>query len=389
VYSQFLNCLRTRKGVFVNRPEDLVFPADVYGLPKDTLSNIARGLSLKQTGNSMELTNRIVDYVKNNNSTEPYSWSLNRIFAGRIAVSWFKPSGPTDIDNLISELERKGHFEGVAPVDPDEAEIDRIHILGAAKANMAGEDIVLVRAQLKVREAKGTYGTQLATRPIVFLSTLLLNSERNYLEMRASSAASGRFADYISNMMGIPLDELRPHLIAPFAERIEEVADRLGGIVSGTVSKPDTFLENLIEDQVEAILDALDAVGVYLGSDPDDGYPEVELETVLRTTRERLTTELDFTGVPFSSIMLAGLQTIGMKAEDGDARKGALYKFARPGVQHHGGFIRFPTEESSDTKDWHSIRLGTTTNSVSFNSKTSESAIKKVRDVILHLDDAE
>lgn len=369
----------------MNRPEDLIFPHDTIRLPKSTLADLCREYGLETMSDTVGDYNQAIwRYINTTNDQSPLSRVLNRVFAGQIAVVWFKPDDPGVVGRAAQMLRsgRTNYFEHVINIPIQDMRDDRAYVVGAARVPLAGDTVDMVRLRTRSGMTRESDGIEVYWRPTVSTATMIFNVHEGYIELRSNSGTVPRVLDRVEPIIGIPGTVLRPQLIAPFAENLEKVADKLGGTAFRTDSRLDGFLSRITREQIEAVMGILDAVSAAI-RDPD----AVDLEEEIDEFRERLVGDVDLTSVPLSVLMLAGFQQIGVTADAGrDVREAAFYRLTRESMHHHGGYISFPvTEEDGSTKE-HTIRLGATTNSVAFSTKSTEAAIKRVRTVLFDLD---
>lgn len=370
----------------MNDLEDLVFPVDLAGVPKELLVRMAREIGMEPDGTVPQLASQLWTHVRQTRRTDLLSMVLDYVFAGKIGVSWYRPTSRDVVARVVDHLAGKqggtDYYNGVIELDLQDLEDGRAYIIGAARGFLGGENVHVVRLLTKVRETKEVEGLYVRRRSITAMATLVVNPSQGYVELRAGSTAVPRVVSRVAELLRVPDSELQPQLIAPFAELAEMVADRLQGHLVGTVSKPDTYIGNLTEEQLDALLEVLEAVSDAI-ADPEG----TDLTQVIIDARPRLLGVSDPSSVPLPALLLSGFQTIGLRTDrESDARVGPLYQLLRPALQHHGGFIRFPVEDPPGRIEWHTIRLGVTTNSVAFHTKASEAAVRKVRTVLFDLE---
>ncbi len=370
----------------MNRAEDLIYPRDLLGMPREVLDVIVRRLNLDENveGTVPGLATQIWRYVNETNDVSPLTSMLDRVFAGRIGLAWYRPRNIQIITGAERRLRegRTNFYDTRINWNAGDLNSGHAMVVGAAQTEMAGQEVTIVRLVAKLRDERVTDGLSFERKPVIILASLVLNPAHGCIEIRANSEAVPKLIERISVLLGIPETEMRPELIAPFAERAEEVADQLGGRLVSTRSRPDTIIQQMQPSQVEAVVEILGAVDQAI-SDPDS----IDLPSVIVSARERLSLGGAYADLPLSTLVLANFQSIGMTAEENrDAREGPLYQFARPGIHHHGGYIRFPVLLGNRT-DQHTIRLGATTNSVAFITKADEYAIARVRQVLFELEE--
>lgn len=374
--------LRGEGATVPNQPEDLIFPSDTIRLPKSTLSRLCREYQLEVHRDTASDYNRALwTYIHQTNDRGPLASVLEEVWAGQTAVVWYKPPERTVVEAAVARL-REGatdYFAQPIIVPVEQMADDQAYVIGACHAVLAGEQVTVVRLRARSGFSRSSDGINVTWEPTIGMATVILNTARGYIELRASSGLVPRLLARLETLFGIPETEMRPELIAPFARQTEQVADWLDGRAVRTNSRPDVILREITPEQRQAVLRILDAV-----SDAIAQPGEVSLDDVIAEVRESLVGPIDLTSVPLSVLMIAGFEQIGLTAEEGrDIREGPLYHALRERIEHYGGFVRFPVNEVDGNVRWHTIRLGYTTNSVAFSTKATEAAIKKVREVLL------
>lgn len=100
------------------------------------------------------------------------------------------------------------------------------------------------------------------------------------------------------------------------------------------------------------------------------------MQTNLQEARQSLGE--DFSAIPFTSLILNGMEKVGMGVKERDLRGTPLYDYLSSSIEHQGCFIQFPVNEDG-IKATHTIRIGLQSNSIYFMSQASETAIDFVR----------
>jgi len=163
--------------------------------------------------------------------------------------------------------------------------------------------------------------------------------------------------------------------MAPYGNNIERIADALDGEFIDTTAKPELLLEELTPEQSNAVLRILQAL---------DGYFEDDDITSLEQGLNEARTELgeDAQDIPFTALVLAGLEKVGFGVSDKDLRSSQLYNYFRGYMQHQGGDISFSCREKFIDKKY-TIQVGITTNSIFFKRRATENAVRYVRDRVI------
>ncbi len=85
----------------LNGLEDLILPSDLPHLLKDDLKNICLNLNIPADGGNAALAER--QTLK--------SWVTSRLFAGKTAIVWFRPSNVELLKNLPEALTNYSGFD--------------------------------------------------------------------------------------------------------------------------------------------------------------------------------------------------------------------------------------------------------------------------------------
>lgn len=361
-------------------PSDLIFPYDLVRLPRERIEEVCKEFRLPTEGSLTLLADEIYEKLikdKDKNVREAVFQLVGKtIFAGRRAVTWHRlPEKSKDVNLETAFYKKLGvkPFDHVIERDPES--------LGSAAEIIAAapyykDNRYILRFMVKSGINRISTGLRFVYQPVSTIVTAVIDLEQGFLEVRDDPRWTDKVLKVIADLLQDEVEEsiVTPWILEPFGGQIDKLADALNGIIIGTDSKPELILEDISEDQFNAVTSVLSAIDAYF-EDEDITKLEVSLSEC-RTALEA------FAGVPFFAVLLAGMKQLGLSMVLGDVRAQPLFNVLKPHLQQQGGFIRFPVIEDG-LEVLHTIRIGLATNSVSFRTYATEKAIEVVRNTVL------
>ncbi|MHB8124468.1 MAG: hypothetical protein ACYDEJ_02290 [Desulfitobacteriaceae bacterium] len=378
--------LRKLKGdVVVLQPVDLIFPEDVAKLPSSMIEEacLLADIPFNSSTSGDAIYNILNSQIPGDRDLKVRVYELikNKIFASRRGITWHRL--PQDVGALDIETAFRDHlgispFEALIPRDPNNLN-GTAKVMGACRY---GENRrYLIRLMVKVRVQKFYAGPRVENRVIGGTITAILDLDNGILEIRDDPKYSTRILRELSQVVtgvhtGSIISPRIAELLDPYGGNVEDFADNLDGRLISTDSKPELdFEEELTSEQITAVSNVLIAVNDFF----DTNDYEI-LQTKLDESKASLT---GFEDVPFLAILLAGMEKLGLRVRDvADVRTQPLLNALKPHLQYQGGFIKFPVNENG-VNEYHTIRIGLQTNSISFRTFATENAIEKVRRALL------
>ncbi|GEA17722.1 hypothetical protein [Moorella sp. E306M] len=365
------------------QPINLVFPEDLLKLPKSLLEEACVICGIPNDTPDVSLAEAVFDTLRNGEEevkNKVFEHIKDKIFASRRAITWHRlPEHARELDIVTAMRERLGinPFERIIERNPDNLGATA-QIVGACQYGEGRR--YLLRYLVKVRVQR-TFGLQFSTRTIGGLVSALLDLENCILEIRDDPKYVPRILREIAQLFDgtsrEAIDSFRiADLIEPFGGKIGDMADALGGNLISFESRPELFFEGeLTEEQISAISNVLIGINNY--------FENQDIECLINVLNESIDTLSVFEGVPFLAILLAGMEKLGLSVKElADVRSLPLLNALRPHLQYQGGFIRFPVNENG-VVEYHTIRVGLQTNSISFRTFATEQAIDLLRKKIL------
>ncbi|MFS8541609.1 MAG: hypothetical protein LOD89_05910 [Tissierellales bacterium] len=366
----------------------IIYLPDIAGLPKYVLEDVAITLDIPNH-NSLDLALEIYEKINKNIDVfdKVKEFIIPYIFAGRTSVSWYPIRIIDEKETILELITKKIRFNPLLEKNPVYAKIDdeenisvEPKIIGGIKLNEVGTSYLL-RLIYRSESRRKLNGLHVSNESITSLVTVIINEEDRFLEIRGNDRVSKKIQQYFGKLLEGEVEPFeRIDIIVPFGNSIESFADSLGGKLVETVSFTDTVFPDLTEEQAIAIGNILVAIDDYFLSGDLS-----KLEDVLRNSRQCFDKETeDYLSVPFTAIVLAGMNKLGMTAND-ELRDQPLYKAFQPYLQHQGGFLQFPFVENG-VKNYYTLKVGLTTNTIYFVTPATEKSIEFVRKKILKLD---
>lgn len=356
---------------------DIVFLNDISKLPKEILEDICTDLTIDTDGTSSDLANRVWAFVQSNrkkqNST--ISKAHNKLLAGRIGVSWFELEDKDSLKGLKAKIIKESSFNPFEKIQlPNINEITTEPVLFAA-AQGEKESQYFLRYAYRNGVRKHTDFTEVTLVPRSDVATIYVDEEIGLIEVRAGSKNAQKVASSLAQLVKQQITLEQKKILAPFGNKVGLIADRLKGEMIDTTSIPELIFENFEAEHTTAIIEILNALNSFF--DEDD---ESELISSLRGASAVFEDHL--LTVPFTALILNGMERVGMRTTDGDLRNQPLYVNLAPHLQNQGGFIKFNYPIGGVEKSF-TIRVGKTTNSVAFTTPATEEVINYVRDMII------
>ncbi|OPX85532.1 MAG: hypothetical protein A4E53_03526 [Pelotomaculum sp. PtaB.Bin104] len=354
---------------------NLVLLQDIISLPKEILQDMATDLNIPTNLSTRELAVSI--WQSNRGQYKTFNCVRNRILGGRTSVTWYQldeNQSLTGAKEVIIENCQFNPFEEIRIPDAEELTNTPILIGGAYGDS---EEEYYLRFMYKSGVTQSFHGTRLYVQPNSAVKTIYVNEDKNCIEVRTDARVANKFARGIAQLLRQQISVSAKDILAPFGNNIEGIADALNGeLIDATAIPEDFLLESLTEEQAEALMNILSALDEYFQEGDID-----QLSRNLQLSRE--TFGNDLVSVPFTALILSGLNKIAMGGSRKDLRLSSpLYNTFRPHVQNQGGFIRFSIQEDGVINPY-TIKVGLNTKSVYFLTQASEAAIKYVRGKLL------
>jgi len=356
---------------------DIVFLNDIIRLPKDTLQDICTDLTLDTDGTASDLANRLWEFIqknrtKNNGALEKCE---NKLLAGKTSVTWFQLEDKSSLKGMRDQIVKENKFDPFKDIHlPTTMELTTDPVLFAA-AQGKNESQYYLRYAYRNGVRKHTDFTEVTLVPRSEVTTVYIDEEKGIIEVRTDAKNATKVASSFARLVKQQITLEQKEILAPFGNKVGDMADCLEGEMIDTTSTPELLLTAFNADHTQAMIDILNALNTFF----DEDEPEELIEKLRQASdlfEEHLLT------VPFTALILCGMERVGMRTQEGDLRKQPLYDYLSPHLQNQGGFIKFNHPIDGVEKSF-TIRVGVTTNSVYFTTPSTEEVINYVRERII------
>lgn len=350
---------------------------DIVRLPKETLQEICTDLNLPTSGSVTELAENIwttisTDIEGQNRALEAHR---NRVLSGKTSATWYHLATGGTLEGAKQQIIQTCGFNPFETVNiPPAEELTSTPVLISAAPGTTEDDYYL-RFMYKAGVSRHFHGARMELRPNSGVRTVYVNETTGCIEIRTDAKGSGKFATSLARLIQQEIFISQTDIMAPFGNNIERMADAIGGELIDATAKPELLLEDFTQVQASAVVRILSALDAFFEEDDIDA-----LQENLQAAKVHFGDEL--LAIPFTALILNGLEKIGMGVSGRDLRGLPLYDFLKPHLQHQGGFIQFQLPEDGVVQTY-TIRVGLRTNSVYFMTPATENAINHVRERII------
>jgi len=357
--------------------QNIVLKSDIDRLPREIIRDIAVSLGVAAERSFGEIVDNIWeklldDHDLRHSVLEPVK---HKILCGKTSVTWYTFSEETSLEGVRELIIRNSSFnpfqEIRVPV-PDSLTSTPV-LIGAAQGETEHE--YYLRFMRKCGVVRYYHGYQSQSLPTTEAKTIYVNEAQGCIEIRTDARTSDKYARFLGQLINQERFIFTKDILAPFGNNIESIADQLDGELIDVIARPELLVEDFSEEQAVGVINILTAMNDFFVNNDFD-----ILRRKLQEAREQF--EDSFLSVPFTALILNGLEKVGMGVPDKSNRelRGLpFYDFLRPHLQHQGGFIRFKVTEYG-MENSYTIRVGLSTKSIYFMTPATENAIKFVMD---------
>lgn len=332
------------------------------------MKEICVDLNLDDSGTKADLTSRIWNYILKNKQMQVDALirCQNKLLAGQTSITWYLFDGKIEnAEELIKRNLNFNPFEEILTPHPEELTTNPVLICAA---NGLNSNEIYLRYMYKSGVRTEYYATGVTVSPRSDISTVYLDKQLGILEVRGDTRKSEVIAKNVAKLLNKQI--VIEQVTAPFAQNLDNIADRLGGELIDATSKPEFIIQNFSEEQTEAIVNILDALDNFLKSNDTD-------ELVEELSKANAVFDDEILSIPFAALILNGMEKVGLGGTR-ELRGLPLYDSLSPYLQHQGGYVRFKYIEDNIEKSY-TIRVGVNTNSIYFNTPSTEQVIDYVR----------
>lgn len=353
----------------------IIIPNDLTKFNKNDLEDLATELDISSDiDNKSELAVEIYKQFKDKQDLSDDFKEIinNKLLAGRTATKWFESEKALNFKEVLEALSSNNENAinniDISKVGNNENLMTSPTIF-AIVFNEEQEQL-FIRFVYKNGIRHEVNGTNINKISVPAYSTLYIDFKKQLIEYRGDARKSKKtISSFINN---INKTNSSFEVKEKFNFSVEDVADKLSGELIDTISLPDTNVKN-DNQKLKGISEVLEAIDSYF-----ENNNIVKLETALQDINELFDSNVDNNIMPFSSLLLSGLETVGLGSNK-ELRDTPLYKYLKTNLTQTTGFIRIQVTENNVVNDY-TIRVGIQTKSIYFTSDVNENVIKYVRD---------
>ncbi|GEO26848.1 hypothetical protein AAC03nite_26330 [Alicyclobacillus acidoterrestris] len=354
--------------------EEIILLSDIVKLPKETLKDICINLDVPDTGSIGELAERVWNKAKEGQQQKSivFETCKDRIFCGRTSSMWYYSTseGIRGVKELLSQgTNGSNPFEHMRIPDRESLTSDPV-LICAAEGEEEGE--YLLRYTYKTGVTREVFVDSVSTHARSAVTTVRVNEEQGYIEIRTEPKAADRIAKTFAQAIRQQVTIGVKPIMSRFGYNIEEIADALGGELVDAVGKPQIYLDEFTQNHATSVIRILAALDSYFESEDIE-----ELQQRLNEARELLGDE--YAAVPFTVLILNGMEKVGLGVKDRDLRGLPLYDYLKTNLEHQGGYVQFSVNEGG-VEHQYTVKIGLKTNSIYFITPATEQAMTYVRE---------
>lgn len=361
--------------------ENISFLNDIARLPKSVLKEVCTNLNIPDEGSKYDLAENVWKEVNGNykRQKDALSFCEKYLLSGQTSATWFQTDG--SLKGSCRAIVDKVGFDPFSKIKmPKKSELTSNPVLVCGAKATSNHDYYL-RFMYKSGVKRNLDWTDMEVQPKSSIATVYINENAGIVEVRGadlkkSEEIVSNLSFLLSGLLSQEISFTSTDIISPFNQNVGEIADILGGDLLDTDSRPEMIFDEITQEEAKAIVSILSALDSYFEEEDIDKLAD-ELKQANEIFGE------DILGTPFTALILAGLDKVGMGVSERDLRGTPLYDYLRPYLQHQGGFVKFSVDEDGITHSY-TIRVGFSTNSIYFvRSNSTESVIKFVRDRVI------
>ncbi len=298
---------------------------------------------------------------------EANSILTNKVLAGQVTVKWFKYSYDENInkDKLIEKLQSEDFG-----FDVDVGNRISSNISNDIASVVCDGDVYTLKVFIFDGYKRHNNGIVSKREMIMKNIIVKINVENCWVEIRANDERCNKI---------IRILEVRLGLVNLSGSRILKnyvnINDFKNSLVDGFHLNYKAVPSELIKLTEEDGVKIANMIAII-----DDYFEEKNSEILLSRLDEL---EFDLDGLSLSSLLLAGVDSVGMKIRndsENDMSNQSLYAILKDHLIEDSSYIRFKTTPNGEQ---YTMRIGIKTNSIVFKSSVTEDVINYIRERVL------
>ena len=356
----------------MNTVKSLIFAQDINKLNNSFLKEICEELNTETTGTSNELTGRILS-----NFARLEGDLLHKIeqiiFTGATSLAWYKAVNETGLNDFKKRLISKLPYNPFEDVLRDYTQVgSEPVVIGAAE--IPDKNAFYLRFIYRSSVNINYIISEATTSSRYDLVTVVVDLDKNALEIRASSKVAKKINNYIADLVNEFGYQFKQYnFLENFDNKLEEIADTLKGQLIDAQGKPNGNTSTIDQEKGEALVSILSAIDSYYGEGEisliEQRLENEEVREILETT-------------PFTVLLLSGLEKIGL-ASIRELRGLPLYDYLDQYLKKEKGLIVF-NYVLNGTVEEYSVKIGMNTKTFKFNVCVQEEVLEYIRSIFVH-----
>jgi hypothetical protein len=306
--------------------QNISYLPDLFNLPKEVLQKVCVKLNLPTEGKVEDLVSQIWNTINNDLSLQNEALEIckDRLLCGRTSVSWFQLQ---DNNDLFSKKSLSGIKESII----DNSSFDPFAMKWEINTNEQMPTPVLLCASegdkpteyflrfIYTTSVKRSFEiNNVVNIPKNEFATVFIDEEAGLIEVRTDSKKTKDIISSLKNILGPEYSFSKNEIVVPFGYDMERIADQLNGKLWESYSRLRP-VDELSEEELKAIGNILHTLDSYFQNND-----EVKLIEELKQSKEVLEGFLN--AIPFTGLVLSGLENIGVKVQERDLRETPLFE---------------------------------------------------------------
>lgn len=342
---------------------------DFLNLTLDDIKKIVNilDIDIPEGSDKYEFLFENMDSIKSNE--EANTVLNNKILAGQATVKWYKYEYDENLtkESLKKKLESK---ELNFNISTNEMVIDS-NIKNKIVSIIYENNVYTIK--LFISDGYKRYNNGIKSKKEEVMKSIIVKININdcWVEIRANDERCNKVVNILKNSLGLKkLSVIK--ILDNYENDINVFKDDLiNGFYLNYKAAPSEII-TLTEEDGEKIATMIAII---------DDYFETKDGNKLLSSLEEMNYDTD--GVSFSSLLLAGIDSLGMKIRndsDKDMSNQSLYNILREHFVEDSSYIKFSNKNDGDK---YTMKIGLKTNSIVFKSSVTEEVIEYIRGKIL------
>lgn len=354
---------------------------DLQKLSLNILKKVADSLGVDSSNQTkVVLVGLIWDKVKDDKETRQNVFSEFELslFSNKTTFTWYKAASLKGLMNLIVKDKGSQVLEGILNVDESAiTPVPQLIAVAPCPKDTFGNSCFVARYLYQdgyyyVPTVNGNQKFK-KIKPL----TAFIDEENGIIEVRAKGPTIKKVVDNLIGFFDDSPEAYEYSVLANHDDNTENLAKALDGYLIESIGEPTLPLENLSDDQVEAIKSVLNVIDEGLCSN------EIQPEYSLSINAAREVLFETYEPVPFLALVLAGLDKVSLSTLYQSLISSPLYSSLSPYLTNQGGYVKFSSVFKGKEIE-NTIQIARRRNTIYLIGNSNELTIKKIRDTIFY-----